>query len=107
VNDVPQARPAVGIGYREAIGDWTIENLDRFDVIEIMSITDDWIDSTAVREPPELEQLVADLRKHGLQLRSMATAPRVEIAIATAKEDLDGTSPTGHADLALRLLMKR
>jgi uncharacterized protein (UPF0276 family) len=28
-------RPAVGIGYRGAIGDWTRGNLDRFDVIEI------------------------------------------------------------------------
>jgi uncharacterized protein (UPF0276 family) len=27
--------PAVGIGYRAAIGDWTRENLDRFDVLEI------------------------------------------------------------------------
>jgi hypothetical protein len=28
-------RPAVGIGYRAAIHDWTRENLDRFDVLEI------------------------------------------------------------------------
>jgi uncharacterized protein (UPF0276 family) len=28
-------RPAVGIGYRHAIGDWTREHLDRFDVLEI------------------------------------------------------------------------
>jgi uncharacterized protein len=28
-------RPAVGIGYRGALGDWTRENLDRFDVLEI------------------------------------------------------------------------
>lgn len=27
--------PAVGIGYRWSIGDWTAENLDRFDVLEI------------------------------------------------------------------------
>jgi len=27
--------PAVGIGYREVIGDWTRANLDRFDVLEI------------------------------------------------------------------------
>jgi uncharacterized protein len=30
-----RSRPAVGIGYREAIGDWTCENLARFDVLEI------------------------------------------------------------------------
>src|ERR1700730_6565772 len=28
-------RSAVGIGYRAAIGDWTRNNLDRFDVLEI------------------------------------------------------------------------
>jgi uncharacterized protein (UPF0276 family) len=28
-------RPAVGIGYRGVIGDWTRRNLDRFDVLEI------------------------------------------------------------------------
>jgi uncharacterized protein len=28
-------RPAIGIGYRAAIGDWTRENLDRFDMLEI------------------------------------------------------------------------
>src|SRR5215471_13877747 len=27
--------PAVGVGYRSAIDDWTRENLDRFDVLEI------------------------------------------------------------------------
>jgi uncharacterized protein len=27
--------PAVGLGYRSVIGDWTVENLDRFDVLEI------------------------------------------------------------------------
>jgi hypothetical protein len=27
--------PAIGIGYRAAIGNWTLENLDRFDVLEI------------------------------------------------------------------------
>ncbi len=27
--------PAVGIGYREVIGDWTRDNLDRFDVVEV------------------------------------------------------------------------
>lgn len=27
--------PAVGIGYREVVGDWTRANLDRFDVLEI------------------------------------------------------------------------
>src|SRR5437667_6116806 len=27
--------PAIGIGYRAAIGDWTRANLDRFDVLEI------------------------------------------------------------------------
>src|SRR6476661_560255 len=27
--------PAIGIGYRAAIGDWTRANLDRFDVVEI------------------------------------------------------------------------
>ncbi len=29
------SRPAIGIGYRAAIHDWTRENLDRFDVLEI------------------------------------------------------------------------
>jgi uncharacterized protein (UPF0276 family) len=28
-------RPAIGIGYRAAIGDWTHENLERFDILEI------------------------------------------------------------------------
>jgi uncharacterized protein (UPF0276 family) len=30
-----RSRPAVGIGYRAAIGSWTRENLDRFEVLEI------------------------------------------------------------------------
>jgi uncharacterized protein len=29
------ARPAVGIGYRSALAEWTRENLDRFDVLEV------------------------------------------------------------------------
>jgi len=29
------AMPAVGVGYRSAIGEWTRDNLDRFDVLEI------------------------------------------------------------------------
>jgi uncharacterized protein len=31
----PGARPAVGIGYRSAIADWTRAHLDKFDVIEV------------------------------------------------------------------------
>ena len=30
-----EQKPAVGIGYRAAIDEWTRENLDRFDVLEI------------------------------------------------------------------------
>src|SRR5262249_30154108 len=33
--DTTAARPAIGIGYRSAIDDWTRENLERFDVLEI------------------------------------------------------------------------
>src|SRR6266849_4621378 len=32
---VSPPRPAVGIGYRSAIAEWTRANLDRFDVLEI------------------------------------------------------------------------
>jgi uncharacterized protein len=33
--DVTAGRPAIGIGYRSAIDDWTRENLEYFDVLEI------------------------------------------------------------------------
>ncbi len=31
----PQRQPAVGLGYRSAIAQWTRDNLDRFDVLEV------------------------------------------------------------------------
>jgi len=34
-SDAGASSPAIGIGYRAAIGDWTRDHLDRFDVLEI------------------------------------------------------------------------
>jgi uncharacterized protein len=72
------AGPAVGIGYRAAIADWTRENLDRFDVLEI---TVDHCISTSKTARARIFDLVGriPLTAHGVGL-SLGTDVPLDLA---------------------------
>src|SRR5712691_9384067 len=72
------SRPAIGIGYRAAIHDWTRENLDRFDVLEI---TVDHCIFTGKAQRSAIFDLVGriDLTAHGVGL-SIGTDVPLDLA---------------------------
>jgi uncharacterized protein len=63
----PQEQPAIGLGYRSAIADWTRANLDRFDVLEV---TVDHCIHGSARQRAEVFDLVGriPLNAHGVGL---------------------------------------